>query len=191
MTNVGLTGMPRHGKTLKLVDLTIKAHRSKYYIITPLKYLKLPKIPYDPNIILDAFERQISIQKAFGIPEGAYIWICADELTALGGFNRSSLSKLNIIINFLFMQAAKRRISIGWTAQIWKSVDKNERKLTSLNIDCVRFGTQWSPSMFLLKYTYKDRKLPPFYRRWEPVDFRPVMKYFDTEEPINPSFLKK
>lgn len=183
--------MPRHGKTAKLVDLTRIAYLSGYKIISAMTTLKIPFIPFNPDLILQAFERKMSIQETFGLQPKDKIFLNLDEITTLGGYNRMSLTQLNIITTFLFMQAGKRRISVGWTAQLWDSVDKNLKPLTSLEINCIRIGPQWNPTMFVLKYIYHDRKIPIFTKIWHPEQFHKTFQLYDTEEPMNPHFMRK
>lgn len=194
MTNIGYTGLPRHGKTLKLVDLTKKCYDQGYKIVsamTSLDPIKIPFIPFDPNTVLDAYERKISIQEAFGLPPKAYVFLNLDEITTLGGYNRLSLSQLNIILTFLFMQAGKRRFSVGWTAQLWDSVDKNLKPLTQLQINVQRVGPDRNPSFFILEFTFHNSNRSPFKMGWYAKDFRPAMQLYDTEEPMHPQFISK
>lgn len=191
MTNIGYTGLPRHGKSLKLVDLTKKAFDAKYKIISAMLSLKIDFIPFDPNKVLQAYKDKISVQEAFGLHEKDYVFLNLDEITTLGGYNRMSLSQLNIILTFLFMQAGKRRFSVGWTAQLWDSVDKNLKPLTNLEVNVTRVGHDRDPKYFVLKHTWHDRKAPSFTKLWGPKDFRPVMQLYDTEEPMHPQFMDK
>lgn len=192
MTNVGCTGQPRNGKTLKAVELAVRAHKSGYAMISAVKSLKIPHVPFDSNTVYDAFERQISIQKAFNIPEGKYTFIFLDELTALGGHARMFSAQANIVLGFLFMQAGKRRLSLVWTAQLFDSVDKIDRNLTQTTFDCVRIGPERNPIGFRLHKARRDgTKGQDGYKFWTIDQARPFMKYYDTEEPINPTFSKK
>lgn len=192
MTNVGCTGQPRNGKTLKSVELAFRAYKSGYAIISAVRSLKLPHIEFDGNKILDAFERKISIQRAFDIPEGKYTFLFLDEITALGGHARMFSGQSNIVLGFLFMQAGKRRLSLCWTAQLFDSVDKIDRNLTNTTFDCVRIGAEKDPLGFRLHKLRRDGTLGQNgYKWWSIEQARPYFKYYDTEEAINPTFPKK
>jgi Holliday junction resolvase len=135
---IGICGLQGTGKTMLMTKLGQIAHKksgSKIYANYHISY------DYTPIVSLNDIDR---------MRDGIFL---ADELW-LWLFSRSSMTKLNQELSKLIMLNRKRRLTIIYTAQLYRTVDILLRRVTNFTItpNIVRIGEFENEYEYTIKF---------------------------------------
>lgn len=154
--------------------------------MTNLKLKGIPYTEFDINVIYKAIQENLDLNEIYGSRK---ICMALDEITTLGD-SRKSLSTENIVLTYLFMQSRKHGIEIFGTLQVFRRLDDTIRRMIEFKAKSKRIGPKSNPKFFAYKHINQETGAV-FWRKWPAQEAMKYYQYYDTNQPINPQFIKK